>query len=231
VASCRTHGVPGAHLSLPIRVPKDLRVDLEREKLPFAVGDSPFRIKGSGYILHMKYVDEHLPGGRAAMYAAMKDPALRAFFEQTFFAGHWVDIYPLVAVGYTCARILGVPFEKFIRLRSRHQADGDLHLFRKLILKIASPEMLATRIPAITASYFDFATAEVVEKKTASITARMHGVPREIAPWLAYVADETVRYMLEVNGVKNLRSQLDHEVEGVKDGQTICAIRSHLEWD
>jgi hypothetical protein len=27
--------------------------------------------------------------------------------------------------------------------------------------------MLATRIPAITASYFDFATAEVTEDKTA----------------------------------------------------------------
>src|SRR5262245_54840448 len=125
-------------MSVPIRLPAGLRVDLERERLPFPIGEAPFRIKGSGYILHMKYVDEHLPGGRAWMYAAVTDRRLASFFEQTFFAGHWVDIYPLVAVGYTCARVLGMPFEKFIRLRSRHQADGDLHLFRKLILKIAS---------------------------------------------------------------------------------------------
>lgn len=218
-------------MSVPIRVPPGLRADLEREKLPFPAGTSPFRIKGSSYLLHLKYVDEHLPGGRAAMRAAITNPEIAAFFEQTFFAGHWVDIYPLVAVGYSCARILGMPFEKFIRLRSRHQADGDLHLFRKLILRIASPEMLATRIPAITASYFDFATAEVVEKKTASITALMHGVPREIVPWLGYVADETVQYMLEINGVKNLRSQVTSEHEGVREGQTICAIRSTLTWD
>jgi hypothetical protein len=203
---------------------------LESERLPYAVGQSPFRIKGSGYLLHMQYVDEQLPGGRAAMRAAIRSPELRAFFDQTFFAGHLVDIYPLVAVGHTCARIHGMSFERFIRLRSRHQAEGDLRLFRKLILRIASPEMLATRIPAITASYFDFASAEVVEKKSESITALMHGVPRDVVPWMGYVGDETVRFMLEYNGVKALRSGFTSEPEGERDGQPIMAIRSTVQW-
>jgi hypothetical protein len=203
---------------------------LEAEQLPFRVGESPFRIKGSGYLLHMQYVDEQLPGGRAAMNAAIRSPELRAFFEQTFFAGHLVDIYPLVAVGHTCARIHGVSFERFIRMRSRHQAEGDLRLFRKLILRIASPEMLAVRIPAITASYFDFASAEVVEKKPESIVALMHGIPRDIAAWMGYVGDETVRFMLEYNGVKGLRSKLANEPEGKRDGQDIVAIRSTVQW-
>jgi len=205
-------------------------VSLERGVLPFPVGESPFRIKGSGYLLHLAYVDEHLPGGRDAMLAALPDPRLRAFFSQTFFAGHLVDIYPLVAVGYPCARILGTSFEKFIRLRSRHQAEGDLRLFRKLILRIASPEMLATRIPAITASYFDFATAEVLEKKARAITAVMHGIPKDLAPWMSFVADETVKFMLEYNGVKELRSKLSFEPEPARDGREIVGIRSTLEW-
>lgn len=203
---------------------------LEHEDLPFPVGKSPFRIKGSGYLLHMQYVDEQLPGGRAAMRAAIRSPELREFFDQTFFAGHLVDIYPLVAVGHICARIQGVSFERFIRLRSRHQAEGDLRLFRKLILRIASPEMLATRIPVITASYFDFASAEVVEKKPESIVAMLHGVPREIAPWMGYVCDETVRFMLEYNGVKGLKSKFVSEPEGKRDGQDIMGIRSTVQW-
>ena len=206
------------------------RSGLESERLPFPVGEAPFRIKGSGYLLHLKYVDEHLPGGRAAMYAAIARPDLRAFFEQTFFAGHLVDIYPLVAVGYTCARIEGVSFERFIRTRSRHQSEGDLKLFRKLILRIASPEMLASRIPLITASYFDFATAEVLEKKTGSISAVMHGIPRDIAAWMSYVADETVRFMLEYNGVKELRSLISTDREGVKDGREIVGIKTSMHW-
>ena len=206
------------------------RAELEHEQLPFPIGQSPFRIKGSGYLLHMQYVDEKLPGGRAAMRAAIRRPELRDFFDQTFFAGHLVDIYPLVAVGYTCARLQGMGFERFIRLRSRHQAEGDLRLFRKLILRIASPGMLATRIPAITASYFDFASAEIVEEKPTSITALMRGVPRELVPWMGYVADETVRFMLEYNGVKALRSRFVGEPEGTRDGQEIQSIRSHVQW-
>lgn len=121
-------------------------------------------------------------------------------------------------------------FERFIRLRSRHQSKGDLRLFRKLILRIASPEMLATRIPAITASYFDFATAEVVEKKPESITALMRGIPRDIVPWMGYVGDETVRFMLEYNGVKALRSRFVSEPEGKRDGHEIMTIRSTVQW-
>ena len=205
-------------------------IDLEKERLPYSIGTSPYRIKGTGYLLHLQYVEEHLPGGRAAMKAAIATPELRSFFDQTFFAGHFVDIYPLVAVGHTCARLLGMPFERFIRLRSRHQSEGDLKRFRKLILKIASPEMLASRIPLITASYFDFATAEVVERQTASITAVMHGVPKDLAPWMSYVADETVRFMLEYNGVSNLRSRISFEPEPARDGHEIVGIRSTLQW-
>lgn len=206
------------------------QLGLEHERLPFAVGKSPFRIKGSGYLLHMQYVDEHLPGGRAAMLAAIESNELRAFFEQTFFAGHLVDIYPLVAVGYTCARLSSMTFERFIRMRSRHQAEGDLRLFRKLILRIASPEMLATRIPAITASYFDFATAEVTEDKTGAVTAVMHGIPKDIAPWMSYVGDETIRFMLEYNGVKEFRSRISFAREGEKEGQELTAIHTAMQW-
>lgn len=205
-------------------------MSLDREILPFPVGKSPFRIKGSGYLLHLQYVDEHLPGGRAAMLAAIGRPDLRAFFEQTFFAGHLVDIYPLVAVGYVCARLQGLSFERFIRMRSRHQAEGDLKLFRKMILRIASPELLASRIPIITASYFDFATAEVIERQPGAITAVMHGVPKEVAPWMGYVADETVRFMLEYNGVKELRSKITLEREPAREGQEIVGIRSTMQW-
>lgn len=203
---------------------------LANESFPFPIGQSPFRIKGSGYLLHMQYVDEHLPGGRTAMLNAIRTLELRAFFEQTFFAGHFVDIYPLVSVGYLCADLQGVTFERFIRLRSRHQAEGDLKLFRKLILRLASPELLASRIPTLTANYFDFANAEINEKKTGAVTATMHGIPKEIAPWMTYVCEETVRFMLEYNGVKNLRLQTTFEREKESQAQEIVGLRSTIQW-
>ena len=205
-------------------------MSLDRESFPFPIGESPFRIKGSGYLLHMKYVDEALPGGRPAMMAAIARPELRAFFEQPFIVSHMVDIFPLVAVGHVCARILGVSFERFLRTRARHQAEGDLKLFRKLILRVASPEALASRIPAITASYFDFATAEVVEKGSSAVTAVMHGVPSLLVPWMSHVADETVRFLLEYNGAKNLRVRTTSAREGQAHGQELMALRSAITW-
>jgi len=203
---------------------------LDAERLPHPIGASPFRIKGSGYLLHLQYVDEHIPGGRQAMNAAIRTPELRAFFDQTFFAGHLFDIYPLVAVGHTCARLVGTSFERFIRLRSRHQAEGDLKLFRKMIVRVVSPEMLAARIPLIFASYFDFGTTEIVERETAAITGLVSGVPKDLAPWMSFVSDETVRFMLEYNGVKNLRSRIAFEPDGERDGIALVKIRSTLQW-
>jgi hypothetical protein len=205
-------------------------VSLEHEVFVYPIGESPYRVKGSAYLLHMKYVDELLPGGRAAMFGAISNPTLRAFFEQPFFVSHLVDVFPLVAVGYTCARIQGTSFERFIRLRSRHQAEGDLKLFRKLILKLASAEALASRIPGITASYFDFATAEVLAKGSDSVTAIMHGIPRPIAPWMTYVVEETLRFMLEYNGTEHLRIRSTAEREGQRDNLDLMAIRGTLRW-
>ena len=205
-------------------------MSLEREEFVYPIGEAPYRVKGSAYLLHLKYVDELLPGGRAAMLGAIANPALRAFFEQAFFVSHMVDVFPLVAVGYTCARLQGTSFEKFIRLRARHQAEGDLKLFRKLILKLASAEALASRIPAITASYFDFATAEVITKSSESVTAIMHGIPRPIAPWMTYVVEDTVRFMLEYNGTEDLRIRSTTEREGQHDGLELTAIRGTIRW-
>jgi hypothetical protein len=205
-------------------------LSLDRQLFPFPIGDSPFQVKGSGYLLHMKYVEDHLPGGASAMFHAIHEPKLRAFFEQSFIVSHMVDLLPLVAVGHVCARVAGVSFERFIRTRARHQAEGDLRLFRKLILRIASPEALATRIPAITASYFNFATAEVIEKQPEAITAVMHGVPKIVAPWMTYVCEETVRFMLEYNGVDDLRVRTVLDREGEAHGQEIVALRSILTW-
>jgi len=85
-------------------------------------------------------------------------------------------------------------------------------------------------VPAIFASYFDFATTEIVERKTASMTGLVSGVPKDIAPWMSSVSDETVRFMLEYNGVKNLRSRITFEADSVRDGIELVKIRSSLQW-
>jgi hypothetical protein len=58
----------------------------------------------------------------------------------------------------------------------------------------------------------------------------MHGIPKEIAPWMSYVCEETVRFMLEYNGVKSLRLQTTHEREKEAHGCEIVGVRSTIQW-
>ena len=167
----------------------------------FPIGEGPFRIKGSGYVLHLQYVAEHVQGGTTRFLDALDGPKLRDFFAQPFIVGLWYDIVPLIEAGHCCAALTGTTFERFVRTRARHQFDGDLHMFRKLLLRLASPSMLATRIPPVVASYLDFTTCAVDSQKGERVTGTLLGVPRPTADWVRYVFEEFVQRALEVNGV------------------------------
>ncbi len=58
----------------------------------------------------------------------------------------------------------------------------------------------------------------------------MHGVPKLVAPWMSYVADETVRFMLEYTGVKDLRMRTGFEREGDAHGLEVQGIRTTMTW-
>jgi hypothetical protein len=152
-------------------------------------------------MLHLKYVSEHVPGGTAAFSSALGAPALRAFFEQPFNIGVWYDVMPLVEAGHVCAKLAGTTFEAFVRTRSRHQFDGDLQFFRKLILRLASPSTLATKIPPVVASYWDFVECDTDSQHGNAVSGSLRGVPRPVADWVRFVFEEFVHRALEVNGV------------------------------
>src|SRR5690349_4733816 len=75
-------------------------------RVPFAPGESPFRGKGVTYRNFVDYVEEHLPGGRERLLAAIADPALRAFAAQRFLAGTFYDQMPMIPIFETTAALL-----------------------------------------------------------------------------------------------------------------------------
>jgi hypothetical protein len=176
-----------------------------RDAWPFQPGEGPFRVKGSGYLLHLKYVEEHVSGGTEAFLRSLGDGAQRAFFEQPFFVASWYDVMPLVEAGYVCGRLMGTSFEKFVRTRSRHQFDGDLHVFRKLILRLVSASMLAAKIPPVVASYFDFVESTTESQQGKCVQGTLKGLPKPLSEWVRWVFEEFVYRALEVNGSTSIR--------------------------
>jgi hypothetical protein len=197
---------------------------------PFPPGEGPFRTKGSGYLLHLQYVAEHVPGGKERFMRALEGSALVAFFEQPFFVSSWYDLMPLVDAGHTCARLTGTTFEQFVRTRSRHQFDGDLHMFRKLILRLASTSTLAARIPPTVASYLDFVESSTESQQGSRVTGALRGVPRPLSEWIRLVFEEFVHRALEVNGAANVSMRWKPSRCAAKEG-IVCDDWSYLiEW-
>lgn len=159
----------------------------------FAVGDGPFRIKGTPYLGHMKYVEEELPGGKEAMLARLDDPALREFLSQKFLASSLYDIYPLVAAAIPCAEILGIDPREFVLIRASKQATSDLTGVYRFLLALVSTKRLASRIPLLVKQIYEFGAVRIEEMHQGRVLGCSNA---EIGRKL-FVASSTIKKHLE----------------------------------
>jgi hypothetical protein len=174
------------------------------QKVGFAPGESPFRVRGNTYVFHQDYVREHLPGGLEAQREALGALGKHDFFDTLFLANGWYDVFPLVAMGYACAEVARTSFEAFITQRAEDQVVKDLKFFRRMLVKLASPVAVASRLPGIAASYFEFATMRepVVEDNMARSV--MSGVPELIADWMQLTTCRFIAHVMSVNGAHDV---------------------------
>jgi hypothetical protein len=204
----------------------------EYEKFPKPAGQNPYRIKGTAYVGHLSYVKEIVRGGVPAMLEAMVDPTLVAFFQQQFLAASYYDIYPLVAAGYACARVVGSTFDSFIRVRSRYQANRDVQGIYKMLIKVTSPEALATRLPRLVGQYFDFGRAEAHRVAPRHIVSVQTGTPHSMARWFQLVHETYILQLMPMAGAKNvLFRPVPPRSDSTKDGVELCEIRGDVFWD
>jgi hypothetical protein len=204
----------------------------EFEQFPKPAGKNPYRVKGNAYRGHMEYVEEHVPGGAKAMREGFEDPALAEFFGQTFLAASFYDLYPLVAAGWVCAKLRGMSFSEFVRVRSEYQALRDVAGIYKMLLKLTSAEGLASRLPRLMAQYFDFAQAETHLIKPGHVVGEQKGVPRQqLAPWLATVCETYMRTVMPMAGARDLQVKVDSvRTSERRDGVELCNIRTDIIW-
>jgi hypothetical protein len=201
------------------------------EQLPFAPGTSPFRLKGTGYRGHMAYAAANVPGGTDAMIRAMRDPRLRAFFEQPFLASSWYDILPLLPAGHACAALMGKPYDDYLRQRTRMQAKTDLSGVYSVLLKFVSTENVALRLPRLLSKYFDFGRIETTTDARGAVTCVSSGIPRILFHWYHTVLTTYVTVALEVAGAPPVT--IDHtppEPDGAVVGAATVRFRWHIRW-
>jgi hypothetical protein len=198
----------------------------------FAPGESPFRTKGNVYRALFESADKRVPGGLAAVLAQIDDPALRAFYDQTFLAASTYDIFPLIPFGQAGAKLAGVPYPEFVRRGAELTATRDMNGIYRVILKLASPEMVVARLPRILAQYFDFGDIDGKFNGSRRYEATARGLPRTIALWLTNIAQGFIPVVLEQAGARNvslaIRAPLD---SGVEHGVTVVTVSFEVRWE
>jgi hypothetical protein len=204
----------------------------EYENLPFAPGTSPFHIKGIAYRGHVDYANKYIPGGSAAVNATFRDPALVAFFEQPFLAASWYDALPILPVWYACAQVLKESPIEFLKKRTRHQAKDDINGVYRLILKLASPETVALRMPRAVGKYFDFGTTDARLVRPGVVRMEQTGLPLLMAPWFGIVGEAFLSVALEIAGAKRiLVRRLPTEPVGKAHGLPLGRMVADVEFE
>ena len=201
----------------------------------FLPGESPFRAKGLVYGGAREYWEKRVPGGVAALrdtVAATGDLALARFIETPFVASGWYDALPIVPLSAVAARLAGVPQAQLVRENAAWLAERDLHGVYRVILMVASVEMVAMRLGKLSMQYFDFGQAESVRVRDKVVESRRSGIPAALAPWFIFAADGFVPVALKLAGARSVR--LRHgspQPQSAAHGAPMVQIRFEIQWE
>lgn len=168
-------------------------------------GASSFRCKGLVYQGAKRFYDQRVPGGAKQVGSLVTDEALRVFWDQSFVAGGWYDALPIVELSRIAAHAAGVPHTQLVKESARNVAERDVNGVYKVLLKLASPELVVKRLPRAALQYFDFGTTREEQLEGKSFTALQSGIPEIMGAWMSTCIAGFAPVALELAGAKNVR--------------------------
>ena len=205
---------------------------VDSSELQFAPGRGPFHVKGTAYLGLLDYYARHLPGGLDAVLGHFEgDDALVAFFKQRFLPSSWYDVGPSILLSRAAAGVAAVPHLELLRQQARAQAERDIHGVYRLLLKMAKPAMIMTRLPAAAGRYFDFVRAEVRELRPNCWESVAHGVPAIAQHTYMAGTEAFLVKALELSGARDLHHRwFPVEPEGQAHGVDVIGLRREVSW-
>ncbi len=189
-----------------------------------------FRVKGLVYQGAREFYATAVIGGLDAVHAELRHPGLEAFWAQHFVPGGWYDILPIVEISRSAAHAAGVPHLRFVRDNAAWVARRDIGGVYRALLKLASPSLVATRLPRAALQYFDFGSAEGnVTGNT--LRAWQRGVPEPLGRWLIACVEGFAPVALGAAGAQNVvvRAELP-ESAGEDRGQRVVNLAYEIRW-
>jgi len=196
----------------------------------FELGKSPFRVKGVLYLGTQSFFTEHVGGGMDALASEITDATLRAFITQKFLPSSLYGVTPVPALSAYEARPLPMTPDAYPLPRPAHQAKKDLGGVYGWLLRLASPRLVATRLPKIMLQMFDFAEAEIVSDEPNETVARLGNIPAPLAPWLETGVTVYAETALRLAGASPNIGDPQIRPTGTKAGLTLVDLVVTIGW-
>jgi hypothetical protein len=152
-----------------------------RQDLP----ESPYRVRGSLYLGTRSYFEANVPGGYAALLAALRPP-LRAFMEQSFRAREFYEVMVAPELIDVEARVCGLSILRYLDRRTHWQAQRDLSGLATLVLRLSPPSFFVSRMAAVMTDTFNFGSPAVRMVGNHHLRVQIQGVPQRLCAWLEH---------------------------------------------
>ena len=203
---------------------------LDSAHLTHPPGKGPWHVKGLVYVGALDYYGTHVARGLEAVLERLAPPLVE-FLGQRFLPGGWYDVGPLTIVAQAAAIASGTPHLDLLRQMTRTQAERDIRGVYRVLLKVASPEMVMRRLPQMAGKYLDFVRAEVREVRPKCWESTAHGVPSVAMHAYMAVSEAFITRALQLAGAKELRHRwFPLEEEGAIGEVALMKIRRELSW-
>jgi hypothetical protein len=202
------------------------------DRLPMRVGTSPFRVKGHVYEKMRADFAETAPGGLEGLLARIADDEITAFATQPFMASSWYDALPMMPLSIAHAHALGVPFHHHLRDRGRYVAERDIPGIYRVLLRLSSPELVASRLPRASMQYFNFGQSEATTLRPGLVRIWQAGVPVTLVPLIAATHEGFVSAAMEMAGARRVVVRcVDTLHDGERGGVSTLRVELEIAWE
>jgi hypothetical protein len=132
-------------------------------------------------------------------------PGLEPFMSQSFVAGGWYDVLPIIPVSRAASHLAGIPHPRFLRDNAAWLARRDLQGVYKFVLQLATVEMVALRLPRLSMRYFDFGSSSGSMLRPKQMISVHAGIPRPLGDWFMQCSEGFIPVALTLAGARDVR--------------------------
>lgn len=201
-------------------------------ELALPIGTGPFHVKGVLYLGTQKYFQTEVPDGLRRLTETLDDPSVRTFIQQKFLPSSLYDVLPVAPLIRAEAEVCHQSVPSYLRKRAAFQAREDISGVYRWLLKLASPELVALKLPRLLTQIFDFGDSFTERLDDHAVHIALRDFPAVLGEWYSTAFEVYAETALGLAGAKNISLVLKATPTGKHtSGVELVTLKGDAHWE